>query len=860
MVSVRRSAGIRGRAGILNRGHKIKWTVVLMRKNVLDVDTFTDVAATANIGGLIGTGINVIGSTVDALTAFLGRSVSLQLISSTQSDVNGNGKVVKDTFLEGIIASLPTLELENLAFSIHFEWDDSMGIPGAFYIKNYMQVEFFLKTLTLEDVPNQGTIHFVCNSWVYNSKLYKSPRIFFSNKPYLPSETPAPLVKYREEDLKILRGDGKGERQEHERIYDYDVYNDLGNPDRNENHARPILGGSTTFLTSQGRTGRYPARNDPNSEKPGDVYVPRDENFGHLKSSDFLANSIKFLTRYVLPAFESVFDLNLTPNEFDSFQDVRDLYEGGIRLPTEVISTKRRLLVIKELFRTDGEQVLKFPPPRFLQVNEENSAWMTDEEFVIINELLVSHPCMDPTIYGDQNSKIPAEVLDLEGCSLEEAINGRRLFILDYHDVFMPYVRRINETHAKAYATRTILFLKEDGTLNPVAIELSLPHPDGDKSGAISDVILPAKGRCRKHNLATSQSLCHINDSCYHHLMSHWLNTHAVIEPFVIATNRQLSVIHPIYKLLSPHYRDTMNINALARQNLINSDGIIERTFLPSKFSVEMSSAVYKNWVFTDQALPADLIKRGMAVEDSSSPYGIRLVIEDYPYAVDGLEIWFAIKEWVQDYVSLYYPTDNDLKKDPELQNWWKEAVEVGHGDLKDKPWWPKMQTVEELVESCTTIIWTASALHAAVNFGQYPYGGLILNRPTLSRRLLPEQGTAEYEEMVKSHQKAYLRTITPKLETLIDLTTIEILSKHASDEVYLGERDNPHWTFDSRALEAFQRFGNKLSEIEEKLTEKNKDGRLSNRIGPVELPYTLLHPTSNEGLTFRGVPNSISI
>nr|AAY87057.1 13-lipoxygenase [Arachis hypogaea] len=860
-----------GVAGILNRGHKIKGTVVLMRKNVLDVDTFTDVAATANIGGLIGTGINVIGSTVDALTAFLGRSVSLQLISSTQSDENGNGKVVKDTFLEGIIASLPTLGAGESAFSIHFEWDDSMGIPGAFYIKNYMQVEFFLKTLTLEDVPNQGTIHFVCNSWVYNSKLYKSPRIFFSNKPYLPSETPAPLVKYREEDLKILRGDGKGERQEHERIYDYDVYNDLGNPDRNENHARPILGGSTTFpYPRRGRTGRYPARNDPNSEKPGDVYVPRDENFGHLKSSDFLANSIKFLTRYVLPAFESVFDLNLTPNEFDSFQDVRDLYEGGIRLPTEVISTISPLPVIKELFRTDGEQVLKFPPPHIIQVNK--SAWMTDEEFA--REMIAGvNPCMirslqefppksnlDPTIYGDQNSKIPAEVLDLEGCSLEEAINGRRLFILDYHDVFMPYVRRINETHAKAYATRTILFLKEDGTLKPVAIELSLPHPDGDKSGAISEVILPAKEGVESTIWLLAKAYVIVNDSCYHQLMSHWLNTHAVIEPFVIATNRQLSVIHPIYKLLSPHYLDTMNINALARQNLINSDGIIERTFLPSKFSVEMSSAVYKNWVFTDQALPADLIKRGMAVEDSSSPYGIRLVIEDYPYAVDGLEIWFAIKEWVQDYVSLYYPTDNDLKKDPELQNWWKEAVEVGHGDLKDKPWWPKMQTVEELVESCTTIIWTASALHAAVNFGQYPYGGLILNRPTLSRRLLPEQGTAEYEEMVKSHQKAYLRTITPKLETLIDLTTIEILSKHASDEVYLGERDNPHWTFDSRALEAFQRFGNKLSEIEEKLTEKNKDGRLSNRIGPVELPYTLLHPTSNEGLTFRGVPNSISI
>lgn len=90
----------------------------------------------------------------------------------------------------------------------------------------------------------------------------------------------------------------------------------------------------------------------------------------------------------------------------------------------------------------------------------------------------------------------------------------------------------------------------------------------------------------------------------------HRLNTHAVIEPFIIATNRHLSALHPIYKLLTPHYRDTMNINALARQSLINADGIIEKSFLPSKHSVEMSSAVYKNWVFTDQALPADLIKR----------------------------------------------------------------------------------------------------------------------------------------------------------------------------------------------------------------------------------------------------------
>lgn len=88
------------------------------------------------------------------------------------------------------------------------------------------------------------------------------------------------------------------------------------------------------------------------------------------------------------------------------------------------------------------------------------------------------------------------------------------------------------------------------------------------------------------------------------------LHTHAVVEPFVIATNRHLSVLHPIYKLLHPHFRNTMNINAAARQSLIAADTVIEKAFMWGEYAVEMSSVMYKDWVFLDQALPEDLRKR----------------------------------------------------------------------------------------------------------------------------------------------------------------------------------------------------------------------------------------------------------
>ena len=75
----------------------------------------------------------------------------------------------------------------------------------------------------------------------------------------MPSETPAGLRALRQKELRDLRGDGKGVRKLSDRIYDYDVYNDLGNPDKGIDFVRPSLGGEKCPYPRRCRTGRLPS-------------------------------------------------------------------------------------------------------------------------------------------------------------------------------------------------------------------------------------------------------------------------------------------------------------------------------------------------------------------------------------------------------------------------------------------------------------------------------------------------------------------------------------------------------------------------------------------------------------------------
>lgn len=104
----------------------------------------------------------------------------------------------------------------------------------------------------------------------------------------------------------------------------------------------------------------------------------------------------------------------------------------------------------------------------------------------------------------------------------QQALYGNRLFIVDYHDAFMPYLNRINSTDTKLYASRTLFYLQDDGTLKTLAIELSLPNPKGENLGPVSKVYTPASTGIEGTLWRLAKAYAAVNDSGFHQLVSHW--------------------------------------------------------------------------------------------------------------------------------------------------------------------------------------------------------------------------------------------------------------------------------------------------------------------------------------------------
>ena len=265
--------------------------------------------------------------------------------------------------------------------------------------------------------------------------------------------------------------------------------------------------------------------------------------------------------------------------------------------------------------------------------------------------------------------------------------------------------------------------------------------------------------------------------------MTHYISCHATMEAYGVATMRNLPDAHPVYKLLRPHFRYTMAINSAARATLINKDGIIAQNFAIGNEGME---TLFKRCAGIHRVqctnIKRNLKERG--VEDSEKLPG-------YYYRDNGLKIWQAMEEYVQDIVNLFYDCDDDVKRDIEIQNWAQDIHENAflavHGAPQGHGFPSKIDTKEELVEYCTLIMFTGSAQHAAVNFGQFNIYGYAPNAPLGMRKKPPtmkSEGidrTALMKYLPDVRTAAFSASITYTLAQISDDEVSTRLSQYGS-------------------------------------------------------------------------------
>ena len=240
-----------------------------------------------------------------------------------------------------------------------------------------------------------------------------------------------------------------------------------------------------------------------------------------------------------------------------------------------------------------------------------------------------------------------------------------------------------------------------------------------------------------------------------------------------MASMRTLPDSHPILKLLRPHFRYTMAINTQARLTLINPGGIGDKVFsIGGDGLVELfarSSEAYR--------VQLTNIKHGMKERGVDDPDKL----PHYYYRDDGMKVWEAMEDYVRDVISVFYSSDEEVASDPQLREWANEIYTKGFPAFRSAPegrGFPrKITSREALIEYCTLIMFTGSAQHASVNFGQYDIISYAPNSPASLRRPPPVvKGASDY--------KTLLDTLPDEDVVVLSISVAYSLSQFSPDEV----------------------------------------------------------------------------
>uniref|UniRef100_A0AAX7U6H7 Lipoxygenase domain-containing protein n=1 Tax=Astatotilapia calliptera TaxID=8154 RepID=A0AAX7U6H7_ASTCA len=399
--------------------------------------------------------------------------------------------------------------------------------------------------------------------------------------------------------------------------------------------------------------------------------------------------------------------------------------------------------------------------------------------------------------------------------NLAEEMEKGNIFLCDYKILDEVESNTINGNKQFLMAPLVLLWKNNADQLMPVAIQLK-QKPTKD-----NPIFYPSDS---EYDWLLAKTFVRSANFNLYELNAHLLRTHLLAEVFAVSLLRNLPMVHPLYKLLIPHTRYTLNINFLARMLLISKGGTFAKfTSSGGEGALTILRRSLTSLTYTSLCIPDDIEECGL--KDVPSFY----------YRDDGLKLWDIIHRLVKSTLAFYYKTDAEVQEDTELQNWIKEIFQYGFLSQETTGIPQEFSTMDEMVKFVTMVIFTCSAQHSAVNSGQYDFGGWMPNSPTTMELPPPkEKGTTT--------EKTILDTFPSVNTTVHAMATLWLLSKESSDSIFLGNYPEKHFT------ERFPLL--KIKEFQEELKKLSADIKARN--SRLDLPYTYMDP--------EVVENSVSI
>ena len=406
-----------------------------------------------------------------------------------------------------------------------------------------------------------------------------------------------------------------------------------------------------------------------------------------------------------------------------------------------------------------------------------------------------------------------------DGDSLQQALADNRIYLLDYQELSL-LVEHPGNDNKQVFAPLALFALPEGGSaLKPVAIQCG----QAAEEFKVSYAVTTDEGQ-EYWEWLVAKTVVQMAEGNYHELFVHLARTHLLIEAFAVATPRHLAEKHPLNILLTPHFEGTLSINASAAGSLIAADGPIDNIFAADiKYTQQAAGEDRLGYDFYDSMLPNDLEKRGVASTEQ---------LPNYPYRDDATLVWNAIHEWVNEYIGVYYKSDNDVLDDTELTAW-TDAL-IAEGKVKG---FKAITSKTQLADVVTMVVFTASAQHAAVNF---PQSVLMPFAPAISGAVWGN------DPLTANSEEAWLKMLAPMPQSLEQLSLLHLLGS-----VYyrqLGEYRSNHfpylaWFEDDKITDSggpLDRFNEALEKVETTIKERNANRPEYSYLLPSKIPPSI--------------------